>query len=74
MTSLQTELASLRAENMELKNNVTICVVRMGELHKQVTLLRGHLLAIRKNAIKRDRYWVENMADQALTATEPKGK
>lgn len=38
-------------------------------LRQQVILLRGHLSAIRKNAIKRNRYWVENMADQALAAT-----
>jgi hypothetical protein len=39
------EIESLRSENMELKNNITICVVRMGELSQQVTLLRDTVLS-----------------------------
>ena len=37
------EIESLRAENMELKNNITICSVRIKELSQQVTLLREAL-------------------------------
>ena len=76
MTSLQTELASLRAENMELKNNVTICVVRMGELHKQVTLLREAMQGAWKDGycfVGPEGQTDEQKAfEQALTATAPK--
>ena len=54
--SLRRQLASLKAENMELKNNITICSVRIKELIQQldfrnleVLFLRNELAAMEPN-------------------------
>jgi len=72
---LEQQLTSARAEVAELNNNVTICVVHMGELRQQLAdsqkreaMLRDALLHL----------WNERTPDsldeagEALAATEPK--
>ena len=66
------EIESLRDENMELKNNITICSVRIKELSQQVTLLRealenyeGMLDELRDYPITHD------LIIEALAATQP---
>ena len=75
-TETEQQLASRDAEILELKNNVTICVVRMGELRQQVTLLRDAMQGAWKDGycfVGPEGQTDEQKAfEQALAATEPK--
>jgi hypothetical protein len=68
------EIESLRAENMELKNNITICSVRIKELSQQVTLLRDALLTCSVGDFSTGHVihpsFDEKLVEEALAATE----
>ena len=76
LNKVEEKLASRDAEILELKNNVTICVVRMGELRQQVTLLRDAMQGAWKDGycfVGPEGQTDEQKAfEQALTTTEPK--